>query len=213
LSASCCCWRSTTSWRLAFFSHRSASRIFIMQPGYSPPLVVIQKGDHQPHGGEKQAGLRPPSHPHLQGCSSSSLGWRASRVGALPFAWAGDPLLSPAFGGEGRSPALQRRRTSATRGWLAAGCQLQRVWPFGLDGFGATSDAASCCLAGAWLSIHRTGDGRTVHGSTTSTASPAHRPHWGSYKTSYAVRVVDAFLDGLVLTPVGGQERGPLRAR
>ena len=33
-----------------------------MQPGYSPPPVAIQKDDHQPHGGEKQVGLRlPPS--------------------------------------------------------------------------------------------------------------------------------------------------------
>jgi hypothetical protein len=30
LSSSCCCWRSTTSWRLALFSYRSASKIFIM---------------------------------------------------------------------------------------------------------------------------------------------------------------------------------------
>jgi hypothetical protein len=34
----------------------------------------------------------------------------------------------------------------------------------------------------------------------------------GSYKTSYAVEVAAAFLDGLVLTPVGGRERGPLCA-
>jgi hypothetical protein len=33
-----------------------------MQPGYNPPPVAIQKDDHQPRGGEKQAGLRlPPS--------------------------------------------------------------------------------------------------------------------------------------------------------
>jgi hypothetical protein len=28
-------------------------------------------------------------------------GWEASRVGVLPSAWAGDPLLPPAFEGEG----------------------------------------------------------------------------------------------------------------
>jgi hypothetical protein len=33
----------------------------------------------------------------------------------------------------------------------------------------------------------------------------------GSYKTSYVVEVVVAFLDGLSLTPVGGRGRGPLR--
>jgi hypothetical protein len=39
------------------FSHRSASRIFIRQPGRIPSPVVTQDGDHQLLGGEKQAGL------------------------------------------------------------------------------------------------------------------------------------------------------------
>jgi hypothetical protein len=34
------------------------------------------------------------------------------------------------------------------------------------------SDAASCCLVGAWLSVHRTGNGRAVRRSATSMASP-----------------------------------------
>jgi hypothetical protein len=84
LSSSCCCWRGATPWELASFHHHSASRIFIMQPGCSPPSVVIQKDDYQPCGGEKQAGLRPPSCPQLQGCSSSVLGRRVCRVGAPP---------------------------------------------------------------------------------------------------------------------------------
>jgi hypothetical protein len=45
---------------LAPFRHRSASRIFITQPGCGLPPLVIYKDDHQPCGGEKQAGLRPP---------------------------------------------------------------------------------------------------------------------------------------------------------
>jgi hypothetical protein len=103
-----------------------------------------------------------------------------------------------------------------------AGCrhrQLPRVCLLGLDGFGATSSTASCRLVGAWLSVHRTGNGRAVRRSATSTVSPAppaallrrrpgdctrRRTPWG---------VAAAFLDGLVLTPVGGRERGPLRAR
>jgi hypothetical protein len=36
LPSSCCCWRSTTSWGLALFSHRSASRIFITQSAAVP---------------------------------------------------------------------------------------------------------------------------------------------------------------------------------
>jgi hypothetical protein len=49
--------RNATSWKLVPFSHRSASRIFIMQPGCIPSPVVTQDGDHQPLGGEKHAGL------------------------------------------------------------------------------------------------------------------------------------------------------------
>jgi hypothetical protein len=48
----------------------------------SPSPMVIRRDDHQPCGGEKQAGLRPLPRPQLQGCSSSGLGRRAGRVGA-----------------------------------------------------------------------------------------------------------------------------------
>jgi hypothetical protein len=52
-------------WGLVLFSHRSASRIFITQPGCIPSPMVIQDDDHQLHGGEKQAGLRPLPRPQL----------------------------------------------------------------------------------------------------------------------------------------------------
>jgi hypothetical protein len=68
--------RNATLWKLVPFSHRLASRIFIMQPDCIPSPVVTQDGDHQPLGGEKQAGLRSWSRPQLQGCSSSLLGRR-----------------------------------------------------------------------------------------------------------------------------------------
>jgi hypothetical protein len=84
LPSSCCCWRSATSRGLAPFSHRSASRIFIMQPGCIPSPMVIRRDHHQPCGGEKQAGLWPLPRPQLQGSSSSVLGRRAGRVGAYP---------------------------------------------------------------------------------------------------------------------------------
>jgi hypothetical protein len=82
------CGRSATSWRLVPFSHRSASRIFIRQPSYIPSPMVSRDGDHQFDGGEKQAGLRPPPRPQLQGSSSSLLGRRARRAGAcLRVGW------------------------------------------------------------------------------------------------------------------------------
>jgi hypothetical protein len=72
-------------WRLVSFNHRSASRIFVRQPGCIPSPVVTQDGDHQFDGGEKQAGLQPLPRPQLQGCSSSLLGRRARRARALPW--------------------------------------------------------------------------------------------------------------------------------
>jgi hypothetical protein len=54
-------------------------------------------------------------------------------------AWAGDPLLPPAFGGEGHPPALRRRRPLAMRG--KANC---------------------CCLTRVQLSVLHPGDGRAV---------------------------------------------------
>jgi hypothetical protein len=99
-----CRWRNATPWELVPFSHRSASRIFIMQPGCTPPPAVTQDGGHQPLDGERQAGLRSWSHPQLQGCSSSLLGRRARRAGALPSSGGNHP------------PALRRRRPPAMPG-------------------------------------------------------------------------------------------------
>jgi hypothetical protein len=83
-----CCWRSATSRRLAPFSHRSASRIFIRQLDCIPSPMVTQDGDHWFDGGEKQAGLWPLPRPQLQGSSSSLLGRRARRAGAcLRVGW------------------------------------------------------------------------------------------------------------------------------
>jgi hypothetical protein len=104
-----CRWRNATSWKLVPFSHRSASRIFITRPGCIPSPVVTRDGDHQPLDGEKQAGLRSWSRPQLQGCSSSLLGRRAKRAGALPPARVGWPPLLLASGGGNHPPALRRR--------------------------------------------------------------------------------------------------------
>jgi hypothetical protein len=78
------CGRSATSWRLVPFSHRSASRIFVVRPGCIPSLMVTQDSDHQFDGGEKQAGLRPLPRPQLQGFSSFGLRQRSAPSGGLP---------------------------------------------------------------------------------------------------------------------------------
>jgi hypothetical protein len=126
--SSCRRWRNTTSRKLVPFSHRSASRIFIGQPGCIPSPVVTQDGDHQFDGGEKRAGLRPLPLPQFQGCSSSVLGRGVRRVGACLRAGSG-LLLPSVIGGKG-----------VRRSWR---WQLPRVWLSGLSGSGAASGATS----------------------------------------------------------------------
>jgi hypothetical protein len=128
LLSSCCRWRNATSLKLVPFSHRSASRIFIRQPGYIPSPVVTQDGDHQSDGREKRVGLRPMPLPQLQGCLSSVLGRGVRRVGACLCAGSG-PLLPSVIGGKG-----------VHRPWR---WQLPRVWLSVLSGFGAISGATS----------------------------------------------------------------------
>jgi hypothetical protein len=92
-----------------------------------------------------------------------------------------------------------------------AGCrrhQLPRVWLPGLDGFGAASrrQARRACPSTARASIAPCVG--LPHPWRTAPTPPR-----GSYKTSHAVEVAVAFLDGLVLTPVGGRGRGPFCTR
>jgi hypothetical protein len=99
------CWRNATSWELVPFSHRSASRIFIMQPGCTPPPAVPQDGDLQFDSGGKQAGLRPLHLPQPQGFFITRAG-----EGSVP-SW-GRPLRgrwpAPSLSdrGEGRLPSV-----------------------------------------------------------------------------------------------------------
>jgi hypothetical protein len=118
---------NTTSRKLVPFSHRLASRIFIRQPGRTPSPVATQDGDHQPLGGEKQAGQRPLPLPQLQGFSSSVLGRGVRRVGVGPCA-GGDPLLPSVIGRKGVRYLWR---------W-----QLPRARLSDPSGFGAASSAA-----------------------------------------------------------------------
>jgi hypothetical protein len=128
LPSSCFRWRSTTSRGLAPFSHRSASRIFIKQPGCIPSPMVTQDADHQFDGGEKQARLRPLPRPQLQGSSSSLLGRRAGQIGAC-LRMSSGPLLPSAIGGEGHSPSGELAATAcqaprSERLWRCFRCHL-----------------------------------------------------------------------------------------
>jgi hypothetical protein len=80
-------------------------------------------------------------------------GWGGGRTElGLASTWVGDPLLLPAFGGEGHPPALRRRHPLATRG--KANC---------------------CCLDRVQLSVLHPGDGRAARGPATSRSSLRRR--------------------------------------
>jgi hypothetical protein len=122
-----CRWGNATPCELVPFSHHSTSRIFIMQPGCTPPPAVTQDGDLQFDGGGKQAGLRPLPLPQPQGFSSPVLGRGVCRVGVGPCV-GGGPLLPSVIGGKG-----------ARRSWR---WQLPRAWLLDPRGFGAAPGAA-----------------------------------------------------------------------
>jgi hypothetical protein len=120
-------WRNATPWELVPFSHRSASRIFITQPGRTPPPAVTRDGDLRLDGGGKRAGLRPLPLPQPQGFSSPRLGRGECRVGVGPCA-GGGPLLHSVIGGKG-----------GRRPWR---WQLHRAWLSGASGFRAARGAS-----------------------------------------------------------------------
>jgi hypothetical protein len=138
LPSPCRCWRSATSWGLALFRHRSASGFSSCSPatvphqwssvGMTTSLVV---GRSKPGCG---------LCPALSFKDVHHLDWGGGRTESGPAsAWAGDPLLPPAFGGEGNPPTLQRRCPPAMRGKVNC-----------------------CCLARVQLSVLHPGDGRAV---------------------------------------------------
>jgi hypothetical protein len=171
LPSSCCCWRSATSWGLALFSHHSASRILIMQPGCSTPPAVTQDDDRRPRGGEERAGSWPP--PALIFKDVHHPCWGGGCAELVPAsAWAAARSFPQCSGEKG-----------VRRPWH---CQLPRVWLPGLGGSGAASGAASYRWGGAWLLVRRTGVGRAMCGQATSRSFPRRRLHRGV--TQHVVR-------------------------
>jgi hypothetical protein len=102
------------------------------------------------------------------------------------------------------SPAMQRRRTLAMRGWPGAGadsCRVPGSWP-----------VWPCrCLRRCLLPFGRGVAVRPPHGQRSRRAWVRHIDGFsraagrtgGPSKTPYAAGVAAAFLDGLVLTPWG----------
>jgi hypothetical protein len=134
----CCCLRSVTPWgwhssiiaRLQGFSSGSPAAVPHQwsSVGMITSLVV---GRSKPGCG---------LCPALSFKDVHHLSWGGGRAELGPTsAWAGDPLLPPAFGGEGHPPALRRGLPPAM--WGKANC---------------------CCLVRVQLSVLHPGDGRVV---------------------------------------------------
>jgi hypothetical protein len=174
-----------------------------MQPDCIPPPMVIQKDDHQPRGGEKQAGLRLPSCPQLQGCSSSSQGGRRAELGfCLPHGPVAHFFLQHS-GEERGSPATRRRRTSATRGRPGADADscsvpgsLARMAPAPPPTLPPAVWSGHGCPSTAWATV------APCAGRQRPRPFPRRRPHWGIVQDVVCRRAVFASWDGLVLTPV-----------
>jgi hypothetical protein len=148
---SCYRWRSATSWRSALFSHHSASRIFVVQPGCIPSPMVSLVGRSKPGCGLRPAlSFKDLRHP----CCG---GGRAEPGFYLPHGPAGrlflqhsgeKALTGPAEGANfsNAGPVGRKHR------------QLQRAWLAGSAGSITASDAASYRLIRAWPSVPCAGD-------------------------------------------------------
>jgi hypothetical protein len=130
-------WRNATPWELVPFSHRSASRIFIMLPGCTPPPAVTQDGDLRFDGGGKRAGPRPLPLPQPQGFSSSRPRWRMRRVGGLPprglvtlfFPWRLGENGILQLRGDFPQPCRERRTAATQPGRSITSCVRTMVAP------------------------------------------------------------------------------------
>jgi hypothetical protein len=166
LSSSCCSWRSATSWGLALFCHRSASRIFIMQPGCSlSPVVIVVERSESGCGLPPALSFKDVHHPRWGGRRAelgSCLPHRLVTRFFLQHLEEND-VHQPCGGGE-----LRLRGAGRLQAPLVAACLapwLRWLW-----------HRLQRCLpppSGARLFVHRTGNGRVMRRSAASAAFPA----------------------------------------
>jgi hypothetical protein len=158
--------------------------------GLPPPPALSFKDVHHPRWGGRRA--------ELGSCLPHGL---ATRFFLQNSGEKG--VHQPCGGGELRLRGVDRLRAPSAAACLAP-------WP------GWLWCRLRCCL----LLLGRGVVVRPSHGRRSRRAQVRHIHGFsraagrtvGSYKTSYAAKAATAFLDGLVLTPAGGWERGPLRA-
>jgi hypothetical protein len=198
-------WRSSAIARLQGFSSCSPAAIFCQwssrgmitslvversEPGCGLPPALSFKDVHHPRWGRGRA--------ELGSCLPHGLATR------FFLQHSGDKgVHEPCGGGE-----LRLRRVGRLQAPSATACLAP--WPGWLW----------CRLWRCLLLLGRGVAVRPPHGRRSRRVEVRHIHSFsraggrtgGPYKTSYAVGAATTFLDGLVLTPAGGRERGPLRA-
>jgi hypothetical protein len=132
-----CRWRNATSRKLVPFSHRSASRIFIMQPGRIPSPAVTQDGDLSSMAGKSESGCD--LGPALSFKDVHHPGWGGGRAepelylprvrgSASPSAFKGEGAQRPSGRVGLRQRGAGRRRASSASArwarWLGTRCPL-----------------------------------------------------------------------------------------
>jgi hypothetical protein len=147
LPSSCCCWRSATSWGLALFSHRSASRFSSCSPAVVPRRRSPRMMTASLVVGKSELGRGLSLALSFKDVHHPCWGGRCAELGPA-FAWAAARFFPQCSVEKG-----------VCHPWR---CQLPRVWLPGLGGFGAASGATSYRWGGAWLPVRRTGVGRTT---------------------------------------------------
>jgi hypothetical protein len=152
--------------------------------------------------------FRRPSSPTSVGCP-----WRRRSFPLLPPSFGGEDDYQPHEGGQRAKPRLHPSRPNSFGVGSEPCCgsiflaMMASVPPPMLPP-AAERGATVRPPHGRWSRRAQVRRTRSVP-CTAGHAVPT--PPGGPYKTSYVVEVAAAFLDGLVLTPVGGRGRGPLR--
>jgi hypothetical protein len=157
----------------------------------------------------------PPGSKRRQSPTSAGCPWRRRSFPLLPLAFGGKDDHQPREGGHRAEPRLHPTRPQLFGVGSEPCCGSISLALMVLVPPPTLSPAAKWSVAvrppherrSRRAQVHRIRGVPCVVGCTAPTLPG------GSYETSYAVGVVAAFVDGLVLTPVGGQGRGPLHTR
>jgi hypothetical protein len=154
--------------------------------------------------------FRRPSSPTSTGCP-----WRRRPFPLLPPAFGGKDDHQPREGGQRAEPRLHPSRPQLFGVGSETCCGSISLALMALVPPPTLPPAAKRGMAvrPSHGRRSRRAQVRHIRGVPCAAGRTAPTPPGRSYKTSYTVEVAATFLDDLVLTPVAGRGRGPLRMR